>query len=89
MRCNCLAGLKLKREDKLGGFGAKCRFRFSKALLSTTQPPHQLLREYGEQSSVANSMREISDAINFATISAAIEADEKSCSRLDFLVTPS
>ncbi len=25
----------------MGGFGTKCRFGFSKALLSTTQPPHQ------------------------------------------------
>src|SRR5438046_5578217 len=41
MRCNCLAGLELKREDEMGGFGTKWRFRFSKALLSTTQPPHQ------------------------------------------------
>src|SRR5438132_8252614 len=41
IRRNCLAGAELKREDKMGGFGTKCRFRFSKALLSTTQPPHQ------------------------------------------------
>ena len=48
MRCNCLAALELKNGDKKGRFRTKCRFGFSKALLSTTQPPHQKigLREY-------------------------------------------
>src|SRR5436190_11249519 len=40
-RRNCLAGLELKRDDKSRGFRTKCVFGFSKALLSTTQPPHQ------------------------------------------------
>ena len=34
IRCYCLAGLELKREDKMGGLGIKCRFRFSKALIA-------------------------------------------------------
>jgi hypothetical protein len=32
IRCNCLAGLQLKRQDKMGRFRTKCRFGFSKAL---------------------------------------------------------
>jgi len=39
IRRNCLAGAELKTEDKIGGFGTKCGFRFSKALLPTAQPP--------------------------------------------------
>jgi len=41
IRCNCLAGGGLKREDEMGRFGRKRCFGFSKALLSTTQPPHK------------------------------------------------
>jgi len=32
----------METEDKMGGFGTKRRFGFSKALLSTIQPPHQI-----------------------------------------------
>jgi len=40
----------------MGRFRTKCRFGFSKALLSTTQPPHQKIqpRQYGEELLIAN-----------------------------------
>ena len=46
----------------MGGFRTKCRFGFSKALLSTTQPPHQKsLREYREKFPIANHLRHAGD----------------------------
>jgi hypothetical protein len=32
--CNCLVDFEMRREDKMGEFGTKCGFRFSKALIA-------------------------------------------------------